>query len=285
MLDRRLIMITGKGGVGRSALTAALALRAVHAGMRVLAVAMTDDLGLAAHLGRERLAHSPQEIRPGLQALAVHRPAALDEYLKVQLGVPRITRMGPAARAFDALASTAPGIREVITIGKVLWEVRKGDWDLVVADGPPLGQIGSHLRAPRTVSELVPVGKIQEQAGWMSDLLADPAVTAFLLVTLAEELPVTETREALDWLARQKLMDLPTVVVNRTLQPLAIPPEALQKLEPGPGRQAATLHQTLVTEQERWLTELPPGPHLPYLFGLLTPAEVAARLADVWEAS
>lgn len=276
-------MITGKGGVGRSAIAAALALRAVHAGRRVLAIAMTDDLGLAVHLGRERLTYAPQEIRPGLHALAVHRPTALDEYLKVQIGVPRITRMGPAARAFDALASTAPGIREVITIGKVLWEARRGNWDLVVADGPPLGQIGSHLRAPRTVSELVSVGRVQEQAAWMSTLMADPSVTRLAIVSLAEELPVTETLETLAWLEGQDLVAEPIVITNRTLRPLEVAAADLDRLAPGPARQAALLHETLVHEQQRWSADLPPGPRLPYLFGLLTPAEVAARLADVWE--
>jgi anion-transporting ArsA/GET3 family ATPase len=283
MLERRLIIVTGKGGVGRSAVSAALALRAVHMGKRVLTIAMTDDLGLALHFGRERLDYEPQEIRPGLHALAIHRPAALNEYLRVQLGVPKITRMGPIARAFDALASTAPGIREVVTMGKVLWEVRKDDWDLVVADGPPLGQIGSHLRAPQTVTELVPVGKVREQADWMIELLADPQMSGMLLVTLAEELPVTETREALDWLVEHPVMDHRLVVANRILPPLRATSRHLKEAEPGPVREAATLHKALYEEQQRWIGELPPDRQLPFLFGLHTPPEVAARLADEWE--
>lgn len=281
MLDRRLIIVTGKGGVGRSAVTAALALRAVHLGKRVLTVAMTDDLGLALHLGRERLDYHSREIRPGLHALAVHRPAALDEYLKVQLGVPKVTRMGPLARAFDALASTAPGIREVITMGKVLWEVRKETWDLVIADGPPLGQIGSHLRAPLTVSELVPVGRVREQAGWMMEVLGDPSAAGMLLVTLAEELPVTETREALTWLEGHHIMAPPLVVANRILSALPVSGREIKGAGPGPLREAARLHQALHKEQRRWMKDLPSDVSLPYLFGLLTPPEVAARLADV----
>ncbi len=283
MLERRLIIVTGKGGVGRSAVSAALALRAVHMGKRVLTIAMTDDLGLALHFGRERLDYEPQEIRPGLHALAIHRPAALNEYLRVQLGVPKITRMGPIARAFDALASTAPGIREVVTMGKVLWEVRRDNWDLVVADGPPLGQIGSHLRAPQTVTELVPVGKVREQADWMIELLADPLMSGMLLVTLAEELPVTETREALDWLVEHPVMDHRLVVANRILPPLRATSRQLKEAGPGPVREAATLHKALYEEQQRWIGELPPDRQLPFLFGLHTPPEVAARLADEWE--
>ncbi len=282
MLERRLIIVTGKGGVGRSAVTAALALRAVHLGKRVLAVAMTDQTGLALHLGRERLDYEAREIRPGLHALAIHRPAALNEYLKVQLGVPKVTRMGPIARAFDALASTAPGIREVVTMGKVLWEVRRDAWDLVIADGPPLGQIGSHLRAPQTVTELVPVGKVRQQADWMIELLADPSVSAMLLVTLAEELPITETREALTWLEEHHVTGSPLVAANRILPALEATTKQINGAGPGPLREAAVMHQTLREEQQKWLADLPPDIQLPFLFGLHTPPEVAARLADIW---
>ena len=282
MLEHRLIIVTGKGGVGRSAVTAALALRAVHLGKRVLTVAMTDQTGLALHLGRERLDYEAREIRPGLHALAVHRPAALNEYLKVQLGVPKVTRMGPLARAFDALASTAPGIREVVTMGKVLWEVRKDAWDLVIADGPPLGQIGSHLRAPQTVAELVPVGKVREQADWMMELLADASVCGMLLVTLAEELPITETQEALTWLSEHHVISAPQVVANRILPALDATSRQISGAGPGYVQEAALMHTSLRDEQQKWLTELPPDLLLPFLFGLLTPPEVAARLADVW---
>lgn len=282
MLEHRLIIVTGKGGVGRSAVSAALALRAVHLGKQVLAVAMTDQTGLALHLGRERLDHEAREIRPGLHALAVHRPAALNEYLKVQLGVPKVTRMGPLARAFDALASTAPGIREVVTMGKVLWEVRKDAWDLVIADGPPLGQIGSHLRAPQTVTELVPVGKVREQADWMMELLADSSVSAMLLVTLAEELPITETQEALTWLSEHQVISTPQVVANRILPALDATSKQINGAGPGPLQEAALMHNALRDEQQKWITELPPDLELPFLFGLHTPPEVAARLADVW---
>ncbi len=282
MLEHRLIIVTGKGGVGRSAVTAALALRAVHLGKRVLTVSMTDQTGLALHLGRERLDYEASEIRPGLHALAVHRPAALNEYLKVQLGVPKVTRMGPLARAFDALASTAPGIREVVTMGKVLWEVRKAAWDLVIADGPPLGQIGSHLRAPQTVTELVPVGKVREQADWMMELLADSSVCGMLLVTLAEELPITETQEALTWLTEHHVISPPQVVANRILPALDASSRQINGAGPGSVQEAALMHTALRAEQQKWLTELPPDLQLPFLFGLLTPPEVAARLADVW---
>ncbi len=282
VLDRRLLIVTGKGGVGRSALTAALALRSAYDGKRVLAVAMTDATGLAAHLGVEKLSYDPLRVRPGLEAMAIHRPEALNEYLRVQLGVPRVAQIGPVARAFDAIASTAPGIREVITIGKVLYEARRGPWDLVVADGPPSGQIGSHLRAPATVSRLVGTGRVLEQTGWMEHLLADASATGLVVVTIPEELPVTETLQTLQAVRDEALVSVVGVVANRVLPPLDLGKDTIDRLEPGPGKDAALLHTAIHDEQVRWLMGLPEGPRIPYLFGLHTPPEVAARLADLW---
>jgi anion-transporting ArsA/GET3 family ATPase len=279
----RLAIVTGKGGVGRSAVSAALALRAVREGRKVLAISMTEGTGLAEHLGAESLGPDPHEIRSGLFALQVERPAALDEYLRLQVGVPRFARLGPLAKAFDALASTAPGIREIVTMGKVLYEVRRGAWDLVIGDGPPTGQIGSHLRASRTVSELVPTGRIREQAAWMAELLADPARSGLVVVTLPEELPVTETTEALTWLERSVLVEVMGVITNRVLTPLRSDDTVIASLAGGPVRDAALLHQGIAAEQARWMRSLPSGPQLPYLFGATGPPEVAERLADELE--
>lgn len=282
VLDKRLLIITGKGGVGRSAVSAALALRAAHEGKKVLAIAMTDDTGLAAHLGVDRLDYAQTRIQPGLQAMAIQRPAALNEYLRVQLGVPRVAQLGPVARAFDAVASTAPGIREVITIGKVLYEARSGPWDLVVADGPPTGQIGSHLRAPTTVARLVGTGRVLDQTEWMSHLLADDSATGMVIVTIPEELPVTETLQSLEDVREEGLVTTTAVVVNRALPALGIETDDIDRLEDGSAKEAALLHVALYEEQQRWLRDLPDGPQIPYLFGLHTPPEVAERIADLW---
>ena len=283
MIERSLIVVSGKGGVGKSAVSAAIALLAQRAGKKVLVLAMTPGPGLPAHLGVGSLEYEPIEVRPGLHAASIDRAKALTEYLQAQMGVPKVARFGPLARAFDALASTAPGIREVITMGKVLYEVRQRRWDLVVADAPPTGQIGSHLVAPRTVSELVPTGRIKGQAGWMDAILGDPERSGLLLVSLAEELPVNETKEALAWLDEQQVIDVLPPVVNRVLPKLEVTAAAIRRLEDGPVRHAAELHRALYAGQREWLDDLPAGPRLPYLFGLNTPGEVAVRLSDILE--
>ncbi|MDX1468467.1 MAG: ArsA-related P-loop ATPase [Acidimicrobiia bacterium] len=275
MLDKRLVVVSGKGGVGKSAVTAGLALLAQRNGLRVLAVETGAPGGLSAHFGTGPLGFKEREIAPGLHALHVVRSEALLEYLSLQLRLPGMGRFGAVARAFDALATAAPAVREIITIGKILWEVREDRWDLVLADAPPTGQIGSYLRAPASITELVPTGRIREQAEWMRAILADEATTGTLIVTIPEELPTTETKETLAWLQSKALVPEPLVVANRVL-----PEIESDATIPGPVGEMAELHRSVWSQQRFWLSELPPAIELPYMFGLFTPSEVAAQMAD-----
>lgn len=280
-MHQQLLLVTGKGGVGKSAVCAALAIEAARRGQRVLAIGMVEKRGLAAHLGVESLSYDATEVRPGVFALGIERPAALDEYLRIVLRAPKLSRIGPVARAFDALASAAPGIRETVTMGKVLFETRTNNWDLVVADAPPSGAIGSHIRAPKTVAELVGAGKVREQTRWMEDLMGDRARTGLVMVTLAEELPTVETAETLKWINEEGLIGIAEVITNRILEPLGarIPADLST-----PIGAAAALHDGIFQEQQRWLAQLPDrGRELPYLFGVTGPVEVAERIADELE--
>jgi anion-transporting ArsA/GET3 family ATPase len=278
MFDRGLIIVSGKGGVGKSAVAAAIARRSASHGRKVLAMAARDAAGLASHLGQSSIGYEPEEVDPGLFITAIDLPSALTEYLQLQLRVPT-PGFGMVARAFDVLASTAPGIREIITIGKVVYEVGRNEWDLVVVDAPPTGQIGSYLRAPRTVSDLVPSGRVREQSEWMESILAADT-TKVVLVSLPEELPVRETQEAAADLQRHQGLGPQVIIANRVLPRLGIGAARIDELEPGPLQEAARHHQSLYAGQFEWLTELQPDVRLPYLFGLLTPSEVSARLSE-----
>ncbi len=280
MLERRLLIVTGKGGTGRSAATAALAIRAAAEGKRVLAVAMLEREGLGLHLGAPELRYNAAQVRPGLWAMAIDRSSALDEYLHVQLHAPRFAPLGPLGRALNVLADTVPGIRDIITVGKVIFETWEDQWDLVVADGPPLGQVTSYLRAPTVIAGLVPAGPVRDQAARMRALLEDRSAAGLVITTTPEELPVAETLEALEEVDAEQAIDVAAVVVNRMLEPLDVDEAALGD---DPYGAAARLHLGLQREQELWRKRLPPGPALPHLFGLLTPGEVAARLAELWE--
>ena len=282
ILEREMIIVSGKGGVGKSAVSAALALRAAASGRLVLVLAMSDGMGLARHLGVEALTYEPHEIRPGIDGSAIDLASALDEYIQLQLHLPRMARLGPAAKAFEVVATAAPGIREVIAMGKPIFEVWGDAYDLVVVDAPPTGQLASFLRAPATIRDLVPPGRVKDQSARMGATLADPERTGLVLVTLAEELPVLETRAAIEEIEKEQLIDHAALVYNRILPPLSVPREVVEQLAPGGARSAALLHHQLIESQREWRMELDTEWELPYLFGLLTPTEVAARLADAW---
>ncbi|HWB89382.1 MAG TPA: ArsA family ATPase [Acidimicrobiia bacterium] len=278
MLDKRLVLVSGKGGAGKSAVAAGLALLGQRRGLRVLAIAMEPAGGLATHFGTNELTFTPREVRPGLHAMRMVRSEALLEYLSIQLRLPGMGRFGAVARAFDALATAAPAVREIVTIGKILWEVKEERWDVVVVDAPPTGQISSYLQAPVTISELVTTGRISGEAEWMAGTLADPDATAMVLVTLPEELPTAETRETIDWVKRSGVVPDPTVIANRVLAPVT------EEGATGIVGDMVALHRSLWAEQQVWLTKLPPDLSLPYLFGLFTPGEVAAHMSDELEA-
>jgi Mrp family chromosome partitioning ATPase len=279
MLDKRLVIVSGKGGVGKSAVTSGLALLGQRHGLRILAVEMDSGGGLSAHFGTGPLEFKPREVRPGLHAMHMVRSDALLEYMTLQLRLPGMGRFGAVARAFDALATAAPAVREIVTIGKILWEVREDRWDIVVVDAAPTGQIASYLRAPASISELVATGRIRAQAEWMAETLADQSKTQLVLVTLAEELPTSETQETIDWVQRTGIVSEPTIIANRVLETVVG-----SETPAGSIGEMVTLHRSLVDEQGKWLDKLPPDLELPYLFGLFTPGEVAAHISDDLEA-
>ena len=283
MLERRLVIVSGKGGVGKSAISVALALRAQRAGKRVLISAMIDQVGAALHLGADRLGYRPATFHGGIEAMAIDRAEALDEYLKIQLRMPAAAPTRSLSRAMQVLADAAPGIREVITMGKPIFDVWQGHHDLVVVDAPPLGQLMSYLRAPAVVADLVPTGAVRDQARRMAALLVDSEQAALVLVTTPEELPTLETGEALRELDAEQLVSLGAVIANRVVPPLDMAPQRLAELPDRPATEAAAHHIGLLEIQNSVLANLPIDIHLPYLFGVHTPTEISAQLADAWD--
>ena len=225
LLDRRLLFFTGKGGVGKSTVTAATALLAAEHGKRVLLVEVDAKNNLTALFEHAPVGFEPRQVHPGVYAMQMDTESSLREYLKVQARVPVFGRIGPMARAFDFVATAAPGVKEILTVGKVCWELReslagRADWDLIVVDAAATGHVISQLDAPGAIQELVQVGPIRNQTGWMVDLLSDPSLTALNVVTSPEEMPVNETIELVAR-ARQELdVPLGVVIVNRVLPEL-----------------------------------------------------------------
>ena len=123
---------------------------------------------------------------------------ALREYLKLFVRVPLVGRLGPLARTFDFVADAAPGVKEILGVGKLAYEVRERHYDLVVVDAEASGHIVAQVAAPRVIGELIQVGMVRDQTRWMLDILEDPDRTGVVVVTTPEEMPVVETIELLD---------------------------------------------------------------------------------------
>ncbi len=234
LLDRKLVFVTGKGGVGKSTVAAALAMTAARQGKRVLACEfdakgdlLASFAGAGATGGRQGkpLAFAPREIAPNLYAMAMDPEESLKEYLKLNLRIPLITKVGALSTAFDFLANAAPGIREIVTVGKVAFEARENNYDIVVVDATASGHIVGQLRAPQAINELVGVGAIRSQTGWMLKILNDPNQCGVVITTTAHEMPVHETVELLASLRRDTDVDIAGVVVNRLLPELFVSSE------------------------------------------------------------
>jgi len=220
LLDRRLLFVTGKGGVGKTTVAAAFALLAQRAGKRVLVCEVDAKGTLAGALEVESLEFAPTLVEDGLWAMAMNTEDSLREYLALQLKVPMLARIGPLARMLDFVASAAPGVREILTVGKPTWEVRERHYDIVVVDAVASGHIVGQLAAPRVINELVQVGIVREQTRWMLEIHRDPAQTGLVIVTSPEEMPVSETIELARRLPQESDVALAAIVVNRVLPEL-----------------------------------------------------------------
>ena len=308
LLDRRLVFVTGKGGVGKTTVASALALFAAEHGRRTLLCEVDAKGDVASYLETGPTAFQEHEVLPGLFAMSMDTEASLREYLKLNLRIPVVGRIGPLARAFDFVATAAPGVREILTTGKFCWEVRERHYDLVVVDASATGHIVAQLSAPQAINELVKVGLIRSQTDWLVEILSDPARTGLVIVTTPEEMPVNETMELAGRVAEETSVQLAAVIVNRVLPELfgtneeeifdrlCDPPVAAElgrrvDGDPGPvlaaARLAVTLRRTRAGHLDRLRAGLDPQVpmlYLPYLFtrfhGLRTIRQVARSLGE-----
>ncbi|HNI36532.1 MAG TPA: ArsA family ATPase, partial [Microthrixaceae bacterium] len=220
LLDRRLLFVTGKGGVGKSTIASSLALLAANEGKRTLVCEVDAKGNLADFYGTKPLRFEPTEVQAGLFAMSMDTEESLREYLRLQLHVPLIARLGPLARTFDFVATAAPGVKEILTVGKLAYEVRERNYDLVVVDASATGHVVGQLASPVAMKELVSVGIVRQQTEWMLNILTDPDQTGVVVVATPEEMPVNETIELIGRLDSETDIDVAAVIANRVLPEL-----------------------------------------------------------------
>ena len=218
LFTRRLIFVTGKGGVGKSTVATALGVVAARRGLRTIVAELAGQERVQRTFAREGGTFEEVELADGLFAISIDPQHAMEEYLRVKTGA-----VGQAlghSRLFHAFAMATPGMRELLSIGKV-WELsqhqRRTDdadaYDLVIVDSPAAGHGAAILRTPRTFAEIARVGPIAHQAGSIAATIADRSFTGVIAVSTAEEMPVNETLWLRDALADEGI-PLEATIVN-----------------------------------------------------------------------
>lgn len=197
----RLLFVTGKGGVGKTTVAAALAQRLAER-RRVLVVEMAGDRSLATLFGKPALPTEPTRLAPRLDGMRVETRALVESYFRRLLRVQFLSRRLFASATFHAVTAAAPGVTEFVVLEHLAqwtaagWFGRRAPYDTVIVDGPASGHALRLLRTPQQLAALVPRGPLSSTVGRLSTLLADRAHTGVLLVAIPEEMAVSETLEA-----------------------------------------------------------------------------------------
>jgi anion-transporting ArsA/GET3 family ATPase len=213
------VIVAGKGGVGKTTVTAAMAVAAARAGSSVLIVEIEGKSGLATMFGVESLSYDELDLGSGISARFLTPDAALVDYL-VSHGMKRISKRLIASGALEVVSTAVPGMKDILVLGKVksLDEMRAAD--LIIVDAPAAGHAVSFLLSPRGLLDAVRVGPINKQASDVVQLLSDPERCQVMLVTLPEETPVSEVIETAFAIEDRAGVALGPVIVNQCFEPL-----------------------------------------------------------------
>jgi len=221
LFSRRVVFLTGKGGVGKSVVGSAIALAARERGKRVLLVEVAAPLEAARLLGGPPSGGGEAEVRPGLFTVNLDPAAVMDEYVRHVVKLEILTRRILESPIYRRFFAAAPGLKELMVLGKIMMleEARarfsqKPTWDLLVVDAPATGHGLAFLKVPLAASAAVPVGPVGHNARRVLALLRDPRRTALVLVAVPEEMAVVEAVQFHDLAAGELRMKPAAIVLN-----------------------------------------------------------------------
>jgi anion-transporting ArsA/GET3 family ATPase len=217
----RVIIVAGKGGVGKTTVTATLAVAAARTGMSVLIVEVEGKSGLAAAFDRPSLGYEESDLAPGVRARTLTPDAALVDWLENN-GLKRISRRLVQTGALDIVATAVPGMKDILVLGKVKSLDVQRSADLILVDAPAAGHAITFLTSAQGLLDAVSVGPVRKQATDVVELLSDPERCQVLLVTMPEETPVSELVDTAFAIEDRTGVHLGPVVVNGCYEELIV---------------------------------------------------------------
>lgn len=239
LFSRRVHFVVGKGGVGKTTVAVALALIAAREGKSVLLIEMEPGGGAGGLLGMvEPAGYEARRSPAGVCLLQIDGRASLEEYLRLVVPVRRVLTAVFRSKIYQYFVAAAPGLKELMVVGKVWYEAERTEadgsrrWDVIVVDGPATGHSLQYLRMPRAARDAFGPGLVRQEAQRVEVLLEDPEKTEIDLVTMAEEVPVTETIETYSALTSELRLPMGMLVVNRVHRGTA-PDELVRELQLG----------------------------------------------------
>ena len=200
LIAANVVVVAGKGGVGKTTVTAVLARAAADSGLRVLVIELDGKPVL-------------NSLVPGIEVRSISASDALAEYLRDH-GFTRVAKRLASTGVIDVISTAAPGIDDIVVLGKIKQLERSGQWDLIVVDGPAAGHAITFLTSAKGMLDSVRGGPVYAQANDVMELLGDPERCQVVLVTLPETTPVNEVIETTATLAERVGVRLGPVVIN-----------------------------------------------------------------------
>jgi anion-transporting ArsA/GET3 family ATPase len=310
-LDKRIVFLTGKGGVGKSTVAAALGLVATRRGKRTIICEVAQQERMSSVFHTEGVGYHETEIADDLYAFSIDPQRALEEYLQMQIRIKPVYDLMFKNRVFTYFAAATPGLRELVTIGKV-WELaqldrrvkRSDKYDLVIVDAPATGHGIGILRTPKTFGDIARVGPVKRQADAIYEFITNPDLTSICAVAWPEEMPVNETLDLRRSLSEELGLGLDQIFMNGLYPELFSDEEAAtlrERLERDHGAngggnlvlrgalRAALSEYRRATAQREQLERLRAESgeevlELPFLFRPQIDMDAVGELADVIEA-